>query len=68
MNTDFIVTDQGSVVGLTPNTEQARVWLDENVQSEGWQWLGHTLWIDHRMAENILAGVTDEGLTIGGQS
>ena len=66
MITDFTVTYQGSIVGLTPRTEQAKAWLDENTRAEGWQWLGHALWIDHRMAEAILEGIHNDGLNIGG--
>ena len=43
IDTDFVVDDYGSIVGITPITPAARDWLDENVESEPWQWLGCTL-------------------------
>lgn len=59
---DVSVTDNGSVVGFTPNTTEAKSWFNENVQSEGWQWMGQTLWVDHRMAGDLMAGLEGEGM------
>lgn len=62
---DFDIIDEGSVVGIKPLSEAAQDWLDENVQSGSWQWLGGTLWIDHRYADAIITGMIDDGLTDG---
>lgn len=61
---DIIVHFQGSVVGFTPRTAEGRDWIDENVQSEDWQWMGRTLWIDHRFAEDLTDGMADAGLEL----
>jgi len=37
---DVIVDSYGSVVGLSPMTQAAREWIEENVAAESWQWLG----------------------------
>lgn len=39
---DVITDNFGSIVGITPMTPAAREWLDENCQTEPWQWLGAT--------------------------
>jgi len=61
---DMIVDDCGSIVGITPMTPAARKWIDENCQVESWQWLGLTLNVDHRLADAILEGMSEAGLTI----
>jgi len=61
---DVIVDDYGSIVGITPMTPAARKWIDENCQAEPWQWLGLTLHVDYRLADAVLAGMSEDGLTI----
>jgi hypothetical protein len=56
------ITDHGSVVGFTPLTPEAKTWFDKNVASEGWQWMGSTLYVDHRMADDLAAGLENEGM------
>lgn len=60
---DFVVTDQGTVIGFQPLTDGARQWTDEHVHSEPWQWMGNILWVDHRMAGGLLDGIESEGFT-----
>ena len=55
----------GSVVALTPQSTAARVWIDENCQSEPWQWLCGTLNIDIRMADDMLRGMVNDGFDPG---
>jgi hypothetical protein len=60
---DFTVRDEGTIIMLRPNTDAARDWLDENVQSESWQWQGMFLCIDHRVAQPLIDGIEEEGFT-----
>lgn len=60
-NAQVAVTSHGSVVTFTPLTEEAKAWFDENVQSEGWQWIGASLGVDHRMANLLAEGLVAEG-------
>jgi hypothetical protein len=53
---DFLIADHGSVVTIAPVSEAARDWIDENVASEPWQWLGGALCIDHRYAATSSKG------------
>ena len=55
-NTDFVMDNYGSIIGITPVTPAARDWLDENCASEPWQWMGETLNVDCRCAESLLDG------------
>ena len=56
------ITDHGSVVTFTPLTQEAKDWFAENVASEGWQWLGPALGVDHRFATDLTSGLEDAGL------
>jgi hypothetical protein len=56
------IIDQGTLVGFNPRTEEAKQWFADNVTSEGWQWMGSTLWVDHRMAGPLIDGLAREGL------
>ncbi len=49
---------------IQPKTELARKWIDENVCSEPWQWLGNNLAVDHHFIENIVGGMREAGLTL----
>ena len=62
IDTDFVVDDYGSIVGITPITPAARDWLDENVESEPWQWLGCTLNVGGRYANDLIEGMQEDGL------
>ena len=63
--TDVTITRTlGSLVGFTAHTAVAREWFDANVGAEGWQWLGTTLWVDHRYAHALADGIADAGLEL----
>jgi hypothetical protein len=36
---DVFVENHGSVCIVQPMSEAAREWIDENVQTKGWQWI-----------------------------
>lgn len=61
---DVITDNFGSIIGITPMTPAAREWIDENCHVEPWQWLGLTLNVDCRYAEDILQGMVDDGLIV----
>jgi len=58
---DFNINDGGSIVSITPLTAQAREWVHENVHTEPWQWMGPTLHVDTRMAQDLIDGINGEG-------
>lgn len=64
MAIDCEFTRDGSMIGLFPRSDAAEAWIADNVESEPWQWLGPILWIDHRTAGAIAAGMAADGLDI----
>jgi hypothetical protein len=46
-------------------TGAARSWADEYLDTEGWQWMGNTLWVDHRVAPNLVRLAGHHGLSVG---
>ena len=61
----MIATKHGlSIVALTSETDEERVWLTENVSTDGWQWLDNTLHVDTRMAADILEAALDAGFQL----
>ncbi len=61
----MIVTNHGSIVLFTPETATEREWIDEHVQSEGWQWMGQSLTVDTRFAGDLAEGMAADGITVG---
>lgn len=53
-----------SLVLVTPGNSAEREWLDENVRSESWQWLGPSLAVDLRFANDLIAGAKDAGFAV----
>ena len=53
----FDILDAGSVVLITPISEEARKWVSENVAAEPWQWLDGRLACEPRMVDDLLEGV-----------
>ena len=51
-----------SVYLLMPKTDEAKAWLDENVQAESWQYLGKNLAVGHRYIQDICRGICEAGL------
>lgn len=61
---DVSIHYHGSVVMVEPVTSAAKEWVDENVQLEGWQWMGNTFAVDPHMLENLVCGMRDDGLEV----
>jgi hypothetical protein len=58
--TNFLVTDEGTVVFITPVSDSARRWVDENLSLEPWMWMGSGFAIEHRYADDILEAMNEE--------
>lgn len=62
---DVEVSNQGSVVLFILISAAAIAWVEENVQTEGWQWMGrNTFAVDHRFASDLIEGLQAAGLTV----
>lgn len=64
---DVVYSDEGSVVRITPQSREARAWIDGNVVCEGWQWLGASLCVDWRCGALVLAALEDAGFAVDGE-
>lgn len=58
------VQHEGSMVLITPDSDADQEWLDENLETEGWQWLGKSLAVDQRFAEDLIEGMILDGVTV----
>jgi len=63
---DFSVSvDAGSIFLLTPRTESARDWIEQNIGKEnGWQPYWPTVVIEPRYLPPILEGIKNDGLVV----
>jgi hypothetical protein len=50
---------------VRPITREAKQWVNENVDTEPWQWLRHNLVIDHHCINGILQGMVESELIMG---
>lgn len=48
---------------VTPKSQQAKEWINENVGLESWQWLGDSFAADHHFIEDLELGMVDAGFT-----
>ena len=56
---------QGDTIArVTPNTQTAKDWIGENVQAEGYQWLGKSLCVEHRYVDPLVDGMLSAGLDV----
>jgi len=61
---DVIVENHGSVVAFHLLSQNAKTFVDENVQAEGWQFMGDALCVDHRFASDLADVMRENGLVI----
>lgn len=61
---DVVVANHGSVIMITPRTQAAREWVDENVGIEDWQWIGGAFACEPRMLGDLVNGMRDAGLGV----
>ncbi len=57
---DVFIRDKGTLVGFTPATEAATAWFNDSVESEAYQWLGGTLYVDQRLAVDLILGILND--------
>jgi len=50
---DVVIVPDGSVVLSQLLTDDARAFVEEHVATESWQWLGDSLAVEFRYAENL---------------
>ena len=62
---DVLVEFDGSVARFELKTQEAKNWVNENVELEGWQWLGkESFAVDHRFTDPLITGMEESGLSV----
>ena len=64
---DVRVSGSGTMYHVTPLTEAAKEWVNENVHLEDWQWLGNGFGVEWRYLDNLVEGMTEAGLAVSSQ-
>jgi hypothetical protein len=60
---DFRCENHGSIFLLTPVTQSAQTWIEENLPSDA-QWFGNGVVVEHRFIWAILEGIQNDGLAV----
>lgn len=61
---DVRILDQGAIVLFTPMSQAAQVWFDDSVEAAASQWLGVSLAVDHRYAQDLADALVGDGFTV----
>jgi triosephosphate isomerase len=62
---DFLVANYGSMMAITPISADANKACDTGVIAyEPWQLMGGSIMVDHRMADDLIQHLRDDGFTI----
>ncbi len=61
---DILVRNCGSLWQLFPLSQEASHWIDENVATECWQWMGSSFVVDWRFAGQLIDGARAAGLDV----
>lgn len=62
---DFRVANHGSIALVTPQTAAARAWVDEHLPEDHLTFGGGVV-VEPRYLDDILEGITVDGLSLGG--
>ena len=62
---DFVLHNEGSIVLLEPETDEAKAWAEEHIdQDNSYQPLWPTVLLEPRYVQDILEGIKEIGLTV----
>jgi hypothetical protein len=62
---DFWYANYGSMIALSPMSADANKAVDAGlIDYEEWQLLGGSIMVDHRMAENLIDNLRNDGFTV----
>jgi hypothetical protein len=64
---DFVVKNHGTIFLLKPLTSSATSWIEEHIgKDNGCQPYFPTVVVEHRYIADIVAGIQNDGLMVGG--
>lgn len=58
---DFLVRPQGTIWLFEPVTDRAREYTFTVLDVQDWQWAGPAFGVDHRIANDLIAALEEEG-------
>ncbi len=62
---DFLIANYGSMIALSPMTAKARgACGNGTIAFEDWQVIGGAIMVDHRMADDLLETLREDGFAI----
>ena len=61
---DVQIVNHGSVVAFHLLSQNAKTFVNENVQAEDWQFMGNALCVDHRFAESLAEAMRENRLVL----
>lgn len=64
VSADIEVENGGSLFLFRPLTDAGREWLNENTETEPYQWFGGALAVEHRYAQDLAQGALNDGLRV----
>lgn len=64
MPADVRLSDHGSIIVLTPDSDEARAWCEEHLPNDAPRWGAHGYAVEPRYVGDIVAGMEDAGLEV----
>jgi hypothetical protein len=64
MDTDFIVSNHGSIFILQALTEEARQWVADHLPDDALTWGQGGTVVEHRYIADIVDGIRGDGLSV----
>ena len=62
---DFLVANYSSMVALSPMSADANKAVDAGlINYEEWQLMGGSIMVDHRMADDLIENLRDDGFVV----
>lgn len=59
---DFVILDEGSIILLRPENDDAQQWIDDHIGDEALSF-GTAIVVEPRYIANIVSGIEADGLT-----
>lgn len=60
MKRNFIINASDNMVSICPKTKRAELWMANHLIFESWQLFGKTLFIDRRLADDIIEAIESD--------
>jgi len=65
---DFLVRPHGTIWLFEPVTERAREYTLTYLDIQDWQWVGPSFTVDHRIANDLVIALEEEGWRVTAES